>query len=851
VAVPVEAAVPAAAVAPVDLIHGDDGAAAAVVRRIPTAVLRPALDLCAPTGVELGEGTRVVVFLDEGGVGSALVSRLEKLGVVTLAVTGRPSADELAARIDEFRAAGPVTGVYWLSALDHEPAVADLDLAGWREALRVRVKLLYATMRHLYEDVGGAGTFLVAATRLGGRHGYDEAGAVAPMGGGVAGFTKAYKRERPEALVKVVDFEATRKTAALADLMLAETLRDPGVVEVGHTDDHRWTVSLTEETLPLEGRTLGPDSVFVVTGAAGSIVSAITADLAAASRGVFHLLDLTPEPDPADPDIIAFATDREGLKRTIFDRLKASGERATPALVDKELARIERSHAALNAVRAVEAAGGTVRYHHVNLLDGPAVEAAMAAVAATSGKVDVLLHAGGLEISRRLPDKQPAEFDLVFDVKADGWFNLLHGLGDTPIGSTVVFSSVAGRFGNNGQPDYAAANDLLCKFTSSFKTTRPDTLGVAIDWTAWGDIGMATRGSIPTVMKAVGIDMLPAAAGIPIVRREVTLRATSGEVVIGGRLGILLEEFHPTGGIGEWPAAAAGVLFARPDSFGIYQGLTVSATLDPATQPFLFDHQIDGVPVLPGVMGVEAFAEAARVAFPDLAVAAVEDVEFLAPFKFYRHEPRAVKVMALFTVEGGDVLAHCRLTGERRLANQEEPQTTVHFTGRVRLAAKPPSLPKTKLPARSEPAVAAGDIYRIYFHGPAYQVLEESWRTGDGAAGVMPAELPPNHVPEEAPTVTAPRLAELCFQAAGMWEIGTTGRMALPMHIDRVTYVPGVPMGRATAVVTPVDGAFDVRVADEKGATLVEMVGYRTIPMPSPVADDLVEPLRRVMRAES
>ena len=46
-------------------------------------------------------------------------------------------------------------------------------------------------------------------------------------------------------------------------------------------------------------------SVFVVTGAAGSIVSAITADLASASGGTFHLLDLTPEPDRADPDIVA------------------------------------------------------------------------------------------------------------------------------------------------------------------------------------------------------------------------------------------------------------------------------------------------------------------------------------------------------------------------------------------------------------------------------------------------------------------------------------------------------------------------------------------------------------------
>ena len=78
-----------------------------------------------------------------------------------------------------------------------------------------------------------------------------------------------------------------------------------------------------------------------------------------------------------------------------------------------------------------------------------------------------------MERSHFLPDKDPREFDLVFDVKSDGWFNLLHAIGDMPLGATVAFSSVAGRFGNGGQTDYSSANDLLCKITSSFRTTRP------------------------------------------------------------------------------------------------------------------------------------------------------------------------------------------------------------------------------------------------------------------------------------------------------------------------------------------------------------------------------------------
>jgi len=850
------AGTPAPSEAP-DILHGDDDAAAAIARRIPTPVLRPGLGVCSPTGVTLDAGSRVVVMLDEGGVGSALVKRLKKLGVTVLAIGETPDAGELRGQLDEFATDGPVTGVYWLPALDAEPAIADMDLAGWREHLRRRVKLLYETMRHCYDAVGESGTFLMAASRLGGLHGYGPDGASAPMGGAVTGFTKAFKREKPGALVKAVDFPAGRKTAALADALIEETLMDPGAVEIGRRDGHRWTVGITEQRLPQEpaGITLDADSIFVVTGAAGSIVSAITADLARASAGTFHLLDLTPEPDRNDADIAAFGADRDGLKRTIFDRLKTAGEKATPAIVERELAGIERRHAALATIQAVEAAGGTAVYHSVDLTDGTAVGAAMQRVADDHGKVDVLLHAGGLEISRLLPDKERREYDLVFDVKADGWFNLLSGLGQTPIASTVVFSSVAGRFGNNGQTDYSAANDLLCKYTANQRSSGADTLGVAIDWTAWGDIGMATRGSIPTVMKAVGIDMLPAAAGIPIVRREITGRAAGGEIVVGKRLGILLDEFDATGGLN--PAAIEGatersVMLGAITGFGIFEGLSVRVDLDPTEQPFLFDHQIDGTPVLPGVMGVESFAAAASAGCPDRRVLAVEDIDFLAPFKFYRNEPRTVTINVVYTADGDDIIGHCRLIGVRTLANQNEPQVTIHFTGAVRLTADDPVLEGGKVPARPEATVDASAIYTIYFHGPTYQVLDEAWIGDDNVAGAMRSDLPPNHVPAEVRLVTAPRLTELAFQTAGVWEIGTTGQMALPMHIDRVSYASEASNaeGRLHAVVTPVDGGFDARVIDDAGTAYVNMHGYRTIAMPASINEEESAPLRRAMSRE-
>ncbi len=844
-------------------VSGDLDAVDRLPRRVPVPVLRPTLDQCVPTGVVLGDGVRAVVMRDEGGVADALLERLADAGVTALSIdVGKPTG-EILESLERWRSEGEIAGVYWLAALDDEGPHRSLDLAGWREALRRRVKALYATMRRLYDD----SPFLVAGTRLGGFHGYDEDGATAPMGGAVTGFAKSYKRERPDVLVKTVDFPAGGTATDVVDSLVAETLKDPGCVEVGHVDGQRWGVGLAPQPFPpqnapAEGATpLGPDSTVVVTGAAGSIVAAITADLARASGATFHLLDLTPEPDPADPDLRQYVEDRDAFKSVLAARMKERGERPTPVAIEKELARFERLTAALAGIDAVRDAGGTVHYHSVDLTDGESVARVFTRIREATNRIDLLIHAAGVEVSRTLPDKEPREYDLVHDVKADGWFNVLNAVGDEPIGATVVFSSVAGRFGNAGQTDYSAANDLLCKITSSFRRTRPGTRAIAIDWTAWGGIGMATRGSIPKIMEMAGVEMLPAEAGVAWIRRELTAHPFRGEVVVAGALGRMAEGYHPTGGLDTAAVElrVAALVDATVEA-SLLDGLVVRTTLDPATQPFLNDHRIDGTPVLPGVMGMEVFAEVARLLVPERYVVAVEDVDFLTPVKFYRNEPRTLTVTARIEPDDADLMARCRLEAERRLPGSDVPQRTVHFTGSVRLSTKRPEAPEAPPGGRTEggkaadaPVIAPADVYRLYFHGPAYQVVGEAWRDDGAAAGRLAEHLPVDHEPSSTPTLLGPRLEELCFQVAGLWEAGHEGRLALPAHVDRLRVLGEVATGETenvVAIARPVQGqpgVFDCRVLDPTGRVILTLDGYRTVPMPGPLSDEVRSPLRDVM----
>ncbi|MDI9630030.1 MAG: phosphopantetheine-binding protein, partial [Acidobacteriota bacterium] len=412
-------------------------------RRVPEAVLLPPTADCRPSGARLEAGDRVVVVGDTDGVAQALAERLAASGVEVLPVPDRPTAEELAGRLAGWAEAGPVRGLYWLPGLDPESAVERTDLAAWREALRGRVKLFAAALRALYEPLGAPGAFVLAATRLGGQHGYGETAPAGALGGGITGLAKAFRQERPGAHVRAVDFAPDAPADEIAAQLIAETLADPVTPESGYAGGLRWGVALAPRPWPeseAQPLPLGPEALSVITGAAGSIVSAIVSHLVqAAGRqpGRFLLLDLAPPPDADDPDLERLTTDRDGLKRDLFARLQARGERATPALVERELARIERQRAAADLMRAIAAAGGSATYHQVDLRDGEAVAAALAA-AREHGRVDLLLHAAGVEISRLLPDKPAAEYDLVFDVKADGWRNLEAGIGPATLGTAIV-----------------------------------------------------------------------------------------------------------------------------------------------------------------------------------------------------------------------------------------------------------------------------------------------------------------------------------------------------------------------------------------------------------------------------
>ncbi len=823
-------------------------------RRVPIPVLRPALELCQPTGLALGEGSRVLVVDADSGVSEPLEALLAGRGVAVKTLDAAQESEALEAEVKAWCESGPVHGLYWLPALAAEPSLNEMDREAWQALSRQRVKNLHRALRALLQ-AGAQVPFLISATGLGGRHGYGPEGCPAPLGGAVTGFTKAYHREQPGPVVKAVDFSLEEHSPQeIAALLVNESLHDPGVYEVGYRKGQRWAVTLEERAAPVEppGLELGPESVFLVTGAAGGVTRAVIEDLAAASGGRFYLLDLIPQPDPESEEIALFRRGREALKNHLIEAAQAAGEKLTPVKVEKRILEIERQEALLGALQAVEAAGGQAHYYAVDLLQAEAVQAALDDLRQRESRIDVLIHAAGVEISRGLAEKEPKQFELVFDVKAGGAVSLLQAAGEMPVHTLVLFSSVAGRFGNAGQCDYSAANDFLCKLACSLASWRPETRALALDWTAWSGAGMATRGSIPKIMKAAGIDMLPLEVGAPVVRRELLSGGSRGEILVAGQLGILMEEAE---GGGLEPARARTwleektpplVMVGEVRASRVHTGLEVVTELDPCVQPFLSDHAMEGTPLLPGVMGMEAFAELAQLALEAGGAGAegggvfrLEAVDFLRPVKFYRSQPQTLHLGGRVLVRGENLALEAELRTFTRPAKKGLPvQEKLHFKGKVSLTGKLPLPPRVELLAQGEEEIylPAEKIYQVFFHGPAYRVLAGVRFYGETAVGELAADLPPDLYPAGSAALIAPRLVELCFQTAGVWEIYMRGALALPAHVDslQVYRLPEDPAQTLCALVHARGGeaGFDACVVDGEGEVYLELTGYRTTPLP-------------------
>jgi hypothetical protein len=407
---------------------------------------------------------------------------------------------------------------------------------------------------------------------------------------------------------------------------------------------------------------------------------------------------------------------------------------------------------------------------------------------------------------KRIEEKTDEQFDRVFDTKVSGLRALLAATEKDPLTALCVFSSVAARTGNLGQCDYAMANEVLNLVACAERARRGDSCVVrAIGWGPW-EGGMVTP-SLKSHFQQMGVALIPLAIGAQRFVDELIGRSDDVTVVVGG-------------------AQGDGALGAS-----VTPQATVEVRVSKDSHPYLADHSIAGVPVVPMVLAVEWFLRAARACRPDLVLAAVKQVKVLRGIKLegFAGEGDRFVVTAHLLSNGVGAEIGVELRGKNNVLHYS---ATVGMTESAVVA--PPNAVAPSLDAWSQAAVYDG---HVLFHGPSFQVIDSV--QGVSREGIVGTLLGTQKLawPLESWRSDAAAM-DGGLQLALLWSRHVLGGAVLPMAMGEYrSYRDGLSDGPLQGVVHgrkihDSRTVCDIAFSDASGQMVAELIGVETVLRP-------------------
>lgn len=543
----------------------------------------------------------------------------------------------------------------------------------------------------------------ITLTGLGGQMGLTKSAALlsSVLQAPLTGYSKSLARERPQDRVRCLDIDNRAPAVETAQWLVDEILGGDRSPEAGY-DGQRWLPELVQAPATPVQRQLASDDVVLITGGTGEIGHKV-----------------------------ATWTAQQGAKAVLL-----VGRRPLGPEIEAQLA-------------ALRSLGCNAEYISTDICDKAAFRAAVWPVAEAVGAVTVILHAAGIIEDGVATDKSLADVHRVMDVKVLGVQNLLRsfrGLRDV-----VLFSSWAGRFGNAGQTDYAAANDLLDRIAvAGVGNTRI----VSVVFPPWSSTKMVSTipESLQRMMKAQGVTFIDDDEGL-LMLGSIFNEGTQGIEVVGR----------------DMPART--VQARHVESFSL------------KSHPYLDDHRLQGRAVVPLASATDLAAWSFRESTG-------------------RVGPLLMKNLELVRGLAEDDRAEIQVQGQRALNGVTQAQVQISAsvedsdTGRLAYKVSASNAPVEL----ATPPILAGkthtpqlDLETFYadktFHGPQLAGIEAIERmTSEGIEGRVKCASITNWIPEGGRTqwTVDPLVLDASFQLAGFWLFEKVGRAGFPVGFDRL-----------------------------------------------------------------
>jgi acyl carrier protein len=563
-----------------------------------------------------------------------------------------------------------IHGFIYLYPLSRGLSYLDCADEQWHEEVDNNFNLLFFTAKAVYEFLEKHGTEAgcFAATNIGGVFGMEKETSGNPSGALTAGFFKSLEKEIKPFNGKVVDLTDVTNSRTAAEILFKEFSLIEELIEIGYVNEGRKTICVLPSELdtarvnsPLK---LSEDDVIVVSGGGRGIIQECITGLAEVFNPTIIVTGRTALPK-GDEEWLNLTAERFAEYSTEFFKLKKrENPDLTPIMIKQELEKIKGAIELYNNIRKVKESGYNIHYLRCDVSDRSSVRKLAAEIKTRWGKVTGIINGAGLPSFGKVP-KKPEEHSLtVVRVKANGFYNLYREFSDQPLKFFASIGSISGRFGMDGQVDYAGGADIIVRMSFQMFRQKPGLKCFVMGWTAWDEVGMATDLQVQKVQKGQrGLEFISVNEGIQKFLSEIIYGGDYPEVLYYGRLGTnrplgqmdLLDEAGKNliayyGKNGEITDRINYPLLQRVTNIAGNSLLEVTKDLNIQDDIYLKDHLVEGKYVYAGVMHVEAFSELGALMNQiseddsELVATRIHSVEFNKFVKYFEGSPLTIKL---------------------------------------------------------------------------------------------------------------------------------------------------------------------------------------------------------------
>lgn len=465
---------------------------------------------------------------------------------------------------------------------------------------------LYAkTIAERFTQRGG---LFITVQDTGGQFGLTSFSSLNAWTAGLAGLAKTASHEWPKATCMAIDIERQNQNAPSLANQLFQHILSCSTLESGLPANKK-SITLNLIVDPLEQISkksikdsnfiFNSHSVLIVSGGGRGVTAACMLALAKRFQPRIAILGRTSLDE--EPDCCRELTSEAAIKQALLTDYQAKKQSITPLELNQTAKKILSVREIKATITALKQRGSDVLYFNVDILNATALNDALNEVRKQWGTITGIIHGAGVLADKRIAQKTIEQFTDVFCTKINGLKNLLDATRNDPLRLIALFSSVAARFGNQGQCDYAMANEILNKVAQQEQHVRgKNCLVKSFNWGPW-ESGMVTP-ELKSLFRERGIELLPADTGTRMFLDELTASAHHQvEVIMGGRL----------------------------DQSSVNAADTQHYSVNEETDSFLYGHVIDHVPVLPAFLAFEWFVRTAQTYSPALKRIACQNFKVL------------------------------------------------------------------------------------------------------------------------------------------------------------------------------------------------------------------------------